>query len=261
MVSAVQFGGDPQSLLGVPAGGGHDCRALAYRPSTVKGRQEVRNRHGGGNSRRIRHQALSKLVELLQLLRGLILLVAGCEDAHILQMEVVEEGVLVLVDRTAIHMVAAGGEDQCRLLELFRLVQGIDTVDGALELTGEAVIVNGRRQDDHLRLVQQRVDRLHIVLLDALPFMTAALLMAGFTGQAPGDLLLADVHHCDSMAILCCAPLKCLHHGGGVAVRMGLPFSTKICIVQPPKENVTDTSPLPRASAQPVRSSIFPRRV
>ena len=201
------------------------------------------------------------MIECLQLLRGLILLIVCCEDAHVLQVEVVEEGVLVLVDRTAIHMVAAGGEDQGRLFELFRFIQSIDAVDGALELAGEAVVVDWRGQDDHLRLVQQRVDRLHIVLLDALTLMAAALLMAVFTGKTPGDLLLADIHHADNVAVFLCAFRNASTMAAVLPWGRGLPFSTRIFIAQPPKEKVTDTSPLPRASVQPVRSSIFPMRV
>ena len=94
-------------------------------------------------------------------------------------------------------------------------------VDGALELAGEAVVVDRGGQDDHLRLVQQWVDHLHIVLLGALPLMAAARLMAGFTGKTAGDLFPADVHYCDNVAILLCALSKRPHHGGGVAVRAG----------------------------------------
>ena len=48
--------------------------------------------------------------------------------------------------------------------------------------------------------------------------MAAALLMAVFTGKTPGNLPMADVHYCDSVAILLCALAERLHHGGGVAV-------------------------------------------
>ena len=167
------------------------------------------------------------MIELLQLLRRSVLLIIGGVNPHVLQSEVVEEGVLVLVDRTAIHMVATGGEDQSRLFELFRFIQSIDAVDGALELAGKSVIIDGRGQDDHLRLVQQRVDILHIVLLDALTFMAAVLLMAVFTGKTPGDLLLADIHHGDNMAVFLRALPERLHHGGGVAVGPGTAIQHK----------------------------------
>ena len=36
-----------------------------------------------------------------------------------------------------------------------RFIQSIDAVDGALELAGEAVVVDWRGKNDHLRLVQQ----------------------------------------------------------------------------------------------------------
>ena len=69
-----------------------------------------------------------------------------------------------------------------------------------------------------------------------------------YTGGVPCDSMTACCPYDETMAAV-------LPWG------RGLPFSTRICIAQPPKENVTDTSPLPRASDQPVRSSILPSRV
>ena len=66
-----------------------------------------------------------------------MLIISGV-DTHVLQSEVVEERVLILIDGPAVHMVAAGGEDQGCLFELFRFIQSIDAIDGALELAGEA---------------------------------------------------------------------------------------------------------------------------
>jgi len=47
-------------------------------------------------------------------------------------MQIVEERLLVLVERPAVYMVAAGTEDQRRLFEIFGLIQRVNAVDGAL---------------------------------------------------------------------------------------------------------------------------------
>lgn len=90
--------------------------------------------------------------------------------------------------------------------------------------------------------------------------MAATLLEAVLTGQASVNLL-ADVHHCDGVAILRRTSPKSFTMAAVVPWGRGLPFSTRICIVQPPKKKVTDMSPPPKASVQPVRSSILPSLV
>ena len=50
----------------------------------------------------------SKLAQFLQFFRGFILLAKSGESAHILQLEIIQEGILVFIDGAAIHIVAAG---------------------------------------------------------------------------------------------------------------------------------------------------------
>ncbi len=80
------------------------------------------------------------------------------------------------------------------------------------------MIIDGRGQNQHFRLVQQGVNLLHIVLLNAL---AAAFGMAVFAGQAAGDFLLADGDHVYLVARLAGALGKSLRHGGGGAVGPG----------------------------------------
>ena len=101
------------------------------------------------------------------------------------------------------------------------VIQRIDTVDGALQLAGKTMVINRGSQHDHLRRIQQRVNFLHIILLNTLPLMAGIFFVAVFAGQAPSDFLLADIHHVYLMAVFLGAFCKGLHHSGCVPVWPG----------------------------------------
>ena len=113
-------------------------------------------------------------------------------------------------------MVAARRKNQRRFFETLRFIQRINAVDGALELPGKAVIINWRSQHDHLCLIQQRINLLHIVFLDTLAFMAGFFLMAIFAGHASGNLLLADIYHIYLMAVFPCALCKSSHYSDSI---------------------------------------------
>ena len=104
---------------------------------------------------------------------------------------------------------------------MLRFIQCIDAIDGALELTGKTVVIDGGSQHDHLRLIQQRIDLQHIVLLNTLPLMSRIFFVAVFAGKAPGNFLLADIHHIYLMTIFLRALCESRHHSCGVSVRPG----------------------------------------
>ncbi len=77
-------------------------------------------------------QFSSGFPQLCQFFLGLVLFPVGGEDTHILQMQIVEERLLILIERAAVHMVAAGTEEQRRLFEALGLIQRVDAVDCTL---------------------------------------------------------------------------------------------------------------------------------
>ena len=66
-----------------------------------------------------------------------------------------------------------------------------------LQLTADAVVVDRRGDHQHFRFLQQRIDFLHIILLNAL---SAPFGMAVFAGETAADLHPAHVHHIHLMA-------------------------------------------------------------
>ena len=133
-------------------------------------------------------------------------------------MQILQKGALVLINRAAVYIVAAGGEDKRRFFESFRLIECVDSVDRALQLAGKAVIIHRRRQHEHLRSIKHRIHRLHIVLLDTFP---AALCVAVFAGKAARDLPPAHIDHGHRMPCFPCTLCERFHQRGGIAVRPG----------------------------------------
>ena len=104
---------------------------------------------------------------------------------------------------------------------MLRFVQCIDAIDGALELAGKTVVIDGLSQHDHLRLIQQRIDLLHIVLLNTLPLMSRIFFVAVFAGKTPGNFLLADIHHIYLMTIFLRALCESHYHSRSISMGPG----------------------------------------
>ena len=118
-------------------------------------------------------------------------------------------------------MIAAGRKDERRFFQMLRFIQCIDAIDGTLELAGKTVVIDGGSQHNHLRLIQQRINLLHIVLLNALPLMAGIFFVAVFTGKTSCNFLPADIYHIHLMAVFPRAFCESRRHGCGISVRPG----------------------------------------
>ena len=103
------------------------------------------------------------------------------------------------------------------MLRTVRIGGGIEPVDGAFELTGHVVVVDGRGQHQKLRFLQRVVDQLHVIVLDA-PAVSSG--MAVFAGPASMDVHAAHIKHRHGVAGL----LRSLTEGGYHLA--GQPFGT-----------------------------------
>ena len=94
----------------------------------------------------------------------------------------------------------------------------VETVDGAFELSRDAMIINRRGQHQHLRIPQRVVDLLHVVLLDARAVPAG---MAVLAGEAAFDVHVRHVQHGDLMSRALRAGAERLRHLRGVALGPG----------------------------------------
>ena len=120
----------------------------------------------------------------------------------ILQAKIPEEISLKGEPCAHIHIGIAGAEKHGRFFQgrrRRRIQGGIEPIDRAFELTGDPVVIDGRCKDQHLRILQLRVDRVHVVPLGALalPFPMTAL-----TGEAALDVHPAHIEYANKMTVL-----------------------------------------------------------
>ena len=139
----------------------------------------------------------------------------GGNDACVLDAPVVDDAA-ILTDCAVVYVGRIGGGQKRHLLQLARLVHAVDALDRCLNLRGQGEVVDRRREDEDFRLGQERVQFLHVVLLDA---GSVPLAVAVLAGHAPGDLLVRHVDERHLVPGRLCGLAALLSHPRRVSVR------------------------------------------
>ena len=145
----------------------------------------------------------------------LLLVDLGGDDARILDAPVVDD-TAILADCAIVHIGRIGGRQKRSLLQLARLVHVVDALDRCLNLGGQGEVVNRGGEYKDFRLRQQRVELLHVILLDA---CSIPLAVAIFAGHTAGDLLVRHVNERHLVPGGLCRLAVFFRHPGGVSVR------------------------------------------
>ena len=151
---------------------------------------------------------------------------AGIDDAAILPAEALQQRVIIVAHRLEVAFrVSLGGHQQDAVLDGVLVTRrkfhdGEQPVEGALQLAAEAPVVHGRRQNDEVGVLVVRINRVHVVLLDAGAFR---ILPAAATAETGMDVHLAHVEAHDSVSGLLRAFRKRFNQCGRVAAGTGTP--------------------------------------